>query len=88
MPYSEKDHDRALARLMADVSKHPERIYREDKPEPRIGICLCLTLVVFMLGILVLLTGCNTVAGVAADIESAARGTQQYLAKDVDGSGG
>lgn len=54
MPYSEQDHDRALARLMADVSKHPERIYREDKPEGKVGICLCLTLVLCLLGILAL----------------------------------
>ncbi|NBT49992.1 MAG: hypothetical protein EBT12_00290 [Marivivens sp.] len=34
--------------------------------------------------ILITATGCNTVAGLAADVEAAARGTQDYLADGVD----
>ena len=80
MPYSEQDHDRALARLA-----HDARIYRDDPPAPRgaTGTVLCLALLMFILGLFVLLSaGCNTIAGAAADIEAAARGTQEYLARD------
>lgn len=76
MPYSDQDHDRALARLMADIDRTP------TKPQGTTGIALCLVLLMFMLGLLVLLTACNTVAGVAADVEAAARGTQEYMARD------
>lgn len=82
MPYSDQDHERALNRLMSDMQK-PDRIYREDKACRGAGIPICLTLLCFFLALFLLLaTGCNTIAGAAADIEAAARGTQAYLADD------
>jgi len=80
MPYDKKTEDRALARLMADIERSPGKQYQGTA-----GIPLCLALLMFILGLFVLLAcGCNTIAGAAADIEAAARGTQQYLAEPVD----
>jgi len=42
---------------------------------------------IIALSVLVTLTtlsGCNTVAGMAADVEAAARGTQDYLADGLE----
>ena len=69
--------DKALARLWDDIHNH-----QPTKPQGTTGVALCLVLLMFMLGLLVLLTACNTVAGVAADVEAAARGTQEYMARD------
>lgn len=70
--------DLALARLWQDIQE-----YEPKGTKTGAGVPLCLALLMFMLGLFVLLTcGCNTVAGVAADIEAAARGTQQYLAEE------
>ena len=78
--YSDAEHDRAMARLMADLGRVPSQ--PKAQPQPTGGVCACLIVLLFMLGLAVLfMAGCNTVAGVAADVEAAARGTQEYLAE-------
>jgi len=42
--------------------------------------------ITIVLTMLITVTGCNTVAGFAADVEAAARGTQDYLADGVEKS--
>ena len=76
MPYDKKTEDRALSRLMADIERTPRQ------PQGTVGIALCLALLMFMLGLLLLLTGCNTVAGIGADIQTIAEGTQKELSQD------
>ena len=78
--YDKETEERAMARLMADLGRLPDA--PKPTPQPTGGICACLIVLLFMLGLAVLLmAGCNTVAGVAADVEAAARGTQEYLAE-------
>jgi len=78
MPYSSHDHDRALARLMADVDRTPQR----TQPQPTAGVAIGLALLFGIIALCALfaLSGCNTIAGAAADLEAAARGTRHYLA--------
>ena len=78
--YDKETEERAMARLMADLGRLPDT--PKAQPQPTGGICACLIVLLFMLGLAVLLmAGCNTVAGMAADVEAAARGTQEYLAE-------
>lgn len=82
--YSDAEHDRAMARLMADLGRVPSP--PKAQPQATGGVCACLIVLLFMLGLAVLfMAGCNTVAGVAADVEAAARGTQDYLAEPTPG---
>lgn len=79
--YTDAEHDRAMARITADLGRLPDT--PKPTPQPTGGICACLIVLLFMLGLAVLfMAGCNTVAGMAADVEAAARGTQEYLAED------
>ena len=79
--YDKETEERAMARLMADLGRLPDA--PKAQPQPTGGICACLIVLLFMLGLAVLfMAGCNTVAGMAADVEAAARGTQEYLAED------
>lgn len=79
--YDKETEERAMARLMADLGRLPDT--PKPTPQPTGGICACLIVLLFMLGLAVLfMAGCNTVAGMAADVEAAARGTQEYLAED------
>lgn len=79
--YDKETEERAMARLMADLGRLPAA--PKPTPQPTGGICACLIVLLFMLGLAVLfMAGCNTVAGMAADVEAAARGTQEYLAED------
>ena len=78
--YDKETEERAMARLMADLGRLPDA--PKGQPQPTGGICACLIVLLFMLGLAVLfMAGCNTVAGMAADVEAAARGTQEYLAE-------
>ena len=78
--YDKETEERAMARLMADLGRLPDT--PKAQPQPTGGICACLIVLLFMLGLAVLfMAGCNTVAGMAADVEAAARGTQEYLAE-------
>lgn len=81
MPYSDQDHDRALARLLRDI---------ENTPPPRrspAGLGLCLFILGVVLAFAVLLAvGCNTVAGVGQDLQDAARGIQNEWAADDEPS--
>ena len=79
--YDKETEERAMARLMADLGRLPAA--PKPTPQPTGGICACLIVLLFILGLAVLfMAGCNTVAGMAADVEAAARGTQEYLAED------
>ena len=78
--YDKETEERAMARLMADLGRLPDT--PKPTPQPTGGICACLIVLLFMLGLAVLfMAGCNTVAVMAADVEAAARGTQEYLAE-------
>lgn len=80
MHYTKEQEDAALARLQADIDN-----YGKDK-RTGAGIPFLMFAAMLCLAVFVLLTaaGCNTIAGAAADIEAAARGTQEYLADGVD----
>ena len=75
-----RNEDEALAHLMDDINNHGK-----DK-RTGVGIPFLLFGAMFCLAVFILITasGCNTVAGMAADVEAAARGTQEYLADGVD----
>ena len=79
MPYT-NDDDLAMERLHDDL--HAPK-------SANVGLGLMMLLLCFMLGVLILLTGCNTargfgalVSGIGQDISDVANGTQDELAKD------
>jgi len=75
-----RNEDDALAHLMDDIKNHgKDKRTGVGIPFLMFGAMLCLA--VF---ILITATGCNTVAGMAADVEAAARGTQDYLADGLE----
>jgi len=83
--YDKKTEDRALQNLYRDIETWQDRNKPKEKPQGAGGFALLLMAVMVGLAVLVLLTGCNTLAGVGADIEAAARGTQDYLAEPERG---
>jgi len=83
--YDKKTEDRALNRLYRDIETWQDRNKPKEKPQGAGGFALLLMALMVGLAVLVLLTGCNTLAGVGADIEAAARGTQDYLAEPERG---
>lgn len=80
MPYSDQDNDRALTRIYRDIEDLPDPDARGKWPLLIAWVGFMLFLAVFVL----MASGCNTIAGAAADIEAAARGTQEYLADGVE----
>lgn len=75
-----RNEDEALAHLMDDINNHGRN------KRTGVGIPFLLFGAMFCLAVFILITatGCNTVAGMAADVEAAARGTQEYLADGVE----
>lgn len=64
MPYSEKDHDRALSRLMADLESHEPPAH----PRTEAGVGFALALLCFILTLwLLLAVGCCTIQEAPTD---------------------
>lgn len=83
--YDKQTEDRALEQLYRDIEQ-----WQEPKPKPRhpqgtFSVLLLIAGAFLVLAAVATLSGCNTVAGMAADVEAAARGTQEYLAEPRDG---
>lgn len=78
--YTDAEHDRAMARITADLGRMPST--PKAQPQPTGGICACLIVLLFILGLAVLLlAGCGTVQGIGQDLQQASEITREYMAQ-------
>lgn len=78
--YTDAEHDRAMARITADLGRMPSA--PKPTPQPTGGICACLIVLLFILGLAVLLlAGCGTVQGMGLDLQQASEITREYMAQ-------
>lgn len=78
--YTDAEHDRAMARITADLGRMPSA--PDAQPQPTGGICACLIVLLFILGLAVLLlAGCGTVQGMGLDLQQASEITREYMAQ-------
>lgn len=69
--------DKALNRLMQDIEG-----YTPPKNQPTAGTAIGMAFLMLILALAVLLMqGCNTVAGIGADVQALAEGTQEKLSE-------